>query len=402
MTQREDNWPTVPRHELYPEIAAVLEPGEDVYWQGKPAPPPVIFNTVAVLLLLGLMVWAGDLAAPLSAIWQSYSLVELLPFLVIPVAFIGLLIVVPRHKANLFRYALTSQRALSLRRGEINQQAGPEALHLLDVVSGDGDTGFVRWRSAGEPLSESRNRGFHRVPRAREVHQLLQDWQQSWQVRSDTRAETSSAAFRQVRDSGSPENAAAATAAIDDTGTAVQRIIHPQYGFSLAVPAEWDITVAQNYDGPWRVLGFTLLKRIIRPGTPRPYSPDDRAPWNKLTIRGGASTGLNINIHPPESATRIPDEEEVLNDRWGKTLGIPVKFFEKDIAIAGFEGHAVVRDLPAGSNTAGFGQLPVAVLSRQWWLRGHGLYLEIFGIAPADSAVLQETIDRVVQSLQQG
>lgn len=39
-------------------------------------------------------------------------------------------------------------------------------------------------------------------------------------------------------------------------------------------------------------------------------------------------------------------------------------------------------------------------LSRQWWLTGHGLHLEIQGIALADSPTLQETIDRVVQSLQ--
>lgn len=76
-----------------------------------------------------------------------------------------------------------------------------------------------------------------------------------------------------------------------------------------------------------------------------------------------------------------------------------MKFFVKDIAIAGFTGFAVVRDLSAGSSTLGFGNLPVAVLSRQWWLTGHDLYLEIQGIAPADSPTLQETIDQVVQSL---
>ncbi len=95
----------------------------------------------------------------------------------------------------------------------------------------------------------------------------------------------------------------------------------------------------------------------------------------------------------------MPDEEEVLSDRWSRLLGVPVKFFEKDIAIAGFRGFALVRELPAGSSTIGFGNLPVAVLSRQWWLTGHHLYLEIQGIAPADSPVLQETIDQVVQSL---
>lgn len=397
MARREDNRPTVPEEELYPEIAAVLKPGEHVYWQGRPAPPPVVFNTVALLLLLGLILWVSDFGKTMGAIWQSYTLVQLLPFLVVPGAFIVLIVTVPRKKANLFRYAITNQRALSLRRGEIVQQAGPGQLQLIDLIPGDGETGLVRWRSTDEPLSESRNRGFHRVPRAREVHQLLQDWQKRWQEDSDTRAEASSEAFRQVRDS---EPAAATTSLPGDADAAVQRITHPPHGFSLEVPAEWDVTVAQNYDGPWRVFGFTLLKRIIRPGSPRPYSPDERAPWNKLTIRAGASTGLNINIHPPESATPMPEEEEVLNDRWGKVLGVPVKHFEKDIAIAGFEGFAVVRDLPKGSSSVGFGNLPVEVLSRQWWLTGHGLHLEIQGIAPADSPTLQETIDRVVQSLQ--
>ncbi|MFN2330148.1 MAG: hypothetical protein ABR612_14665 [Chromatocurvus sp.] len=397
MNRRKDNWPTVPDTEVYPEITAALQPGEQVYWQGRPEPPSLLFNALAPILLLGAIIWIADFAEPLQAIWQSYSLLDLLPFLLLPIAFCGAIIISPRYKAGLFRYALTSQRALSLRRGKIEQQASPQQLRVFDVVHEHGNRGFVRWRSADEPVSESRNHGFYRIPRAQEVLQLLKDWQEAWQEESDAHTEKSSKAFRQQReDDPQPQ---ASTTPIKHADAAVQRIVHPQYGFSLDVPSGWDTTVTQNYDGPWRVLGVTLLKRIIRPGTPRPYDPGDRAPWNTLTIRGGASTGLNMNIHPPESVTRMPDEEQVLSDRWSKLLGVPVKFFEKDIAIAGFKGFAVVRDLPAGSRSIGFGNLPVPVLSRQWWLTGHDLHLEVQGIAPADSPTLQETIDQVVQSL---
>lgn len=87
--------------------------------------------------------------------------------------------------------------ALSLRRGRIQQQASLQQLRVFDVIHGHGDTGLARWRNADAPVSESRNLGFYRIPRAEEVLQLLQDWQTAWQEASDTQAETGSEAFRQ-------------------------------------------------------------------------------------------------------------------------------------------------------------------------------------------------------------
>lgn len=176
-----------------------------------------------------------------------------------------------------------------------------------------------------------------------------------------------------------------------------QRITHTEYGFSLDVPADWDVRVAQHYEKPLKLLGITLLKRVIRPGPARAYSPGDRHPWNRLIIRGGASAGLNISIYPPGTATTDPGQE--LDDHWDRVLGVAASSVERDIDIAGFRGFAAVRELPAGSNAIGFGYLPAAVLSRQWWLTGEDLQLEILGIAPADSATLRETVDRVVHSL---
>lgn len=402
MIQEDNNWPAIPAADIYPAVTAVLEPGEQVLWQARPAPPPFLFIASAVILLLGLLYWTTDLPWRLVAIWQAYSPGELLPPLLVTIAFIGLIISLNYHRTRGLSYALTDQRVLRLQRDEIAQQATPGQLELRGVHTGIGGAGAVHWRNANASMRERRIQGFYRVPDSRDVHRLLQDWQNTWQQVSDARAEESSEAYRRHRDEESAGATGTASSGGDNTTPAVLHITHPQHNFSLEVPTDWDVSVAEDYDGPWQVFGITLLKRILRRGKPRPYSPGDSAPWNRLNLRGGASTGLYFNVHARGVGPELPEEEQVLHDPQGQALGVPVAFFERDIVVGGFEGFAAVRELPAGSNTIAFGHLPVAVLSRQWWLQGHGLQLEALGIAPADSPTLQETIDRIVKSLRSG
>ncbi|MEQ8514743.1 MAG: hypothetical protein RIC38_03990 [Chromatocurvus sp.] len=399
MEHGNDSWPVVPEEEVFPEVAAVLKPEECVYWQGKPVSGPRLSSITAGLLFLGLFMWVTGYHATLTAVWQSRSFLELLPALAVTITFIGVILVVNRRRTRSLRYAVTSQRALRLNRGRIMQQAGPGELTLQNVHTGTGGVGTVRWHNAAEFGRDNWIQGFFHIRNARSIYQMLQQWQKAWQQQSNTLAESSSEAYRQHRDN--PANATETASHAADksplTPAAAQHIAHAEYGFSLEVPADWDVSVAQHYEGPLKLLGITLLKRVIRPGPARAYSPGDRHPWNRLIIRGGASAGLNISIYPPGSAT--PDAGHELDDRWSKVLGVTVSSVERDINIAGFQGFAAVRELPAGSNAIGFGYLPAAVLSRQWWLTGHDLQLEILGIAPAGSQTLQETVDRVVHSL---
>lgn len=406
MLSDDTNWPAVPENEIYPEIAAVLAPQEHVYWQGKPVRGPRPVSIAAGLLFVGVFSWVMDLHEELLFIWQIRSLGEILLVCIAILAFIGLILALNHRKFGALSYALTDQRVLLLQRGRIIQQASPQQFELWDVRTALDGVGKVPWTNADEFRDKRRLQGFYSVRNARAVHQMLQDWQHAWQVQSDAQAEANSEAYRQHRDTLSAGSEGSESAEGDAMQAAknapaaeawVQRITHPGHGVSLELPGDWDVNVAQHDDGPLKVLGITLLKRVIRPGPARQYTPDDPKPWNRIILRGGASTGLNISIHPPDDGTT--DMEQVLDERWGRVLGVPVTSFDRGIDIAGFQGFAAVRELPAGSNAIGFGTLPTAVLSRQWWLNSPELQLEILGIAPAGSPVLQETIDRIVHSL---
>lgn len=416
MSQRETTFRTIPESEIDPQIAAVLEPGEQVYWQGRPKrggiPPMLIFLVIFAVIaawvegvtdLQAVEALLGESLATLKSFWQqlpwAFALFALLP--------IGLIIGYwPRQE----RYALTDQRVFKLSSGKIKEQARPEQLMLPKkstriTIGKRSNIGDVRWANA-ETYERNRHMDrrsyvyFKRIQDPDNVTRMLEAWQQRWLDARNREASASAESFRQA----TIESDAAASQAPENEqrgsppAQGIQRIAHPRHGFSIDVPSAWDIKLQQNYDGPLRVFGITLLKRIIRPGTPRPWNAQDDQPWNRMTLVGGPSAGLNISVNPG-AGNAMPTEQEVLDDRWGKLLGVGVKFFEKDLEINGFRGFAAVRELPAGASTMGFDTLPTDVISRQWWLTGHGLDFEIQGIAPKDSVALQETLDLVVASL---
>ncbi len=399
MNSPESSFKPIRASSIHPDVSGLLEPGEQVFWQEQPPRKSLWLSIVVVLAIMVGIAWQEGLLENPEELIQGASLPAFALIALFAVVLIAGLIGAHYYRRNSTVYALTSQRVMRTFKGRVVQQATPEKLQFRSTPR----PGSVSWYNVDYPPdSDSRGRqGFAHVEDGHAVYRLLQDWQKTIIQEIDKRAEASSEAFRQHTESAGVEAEAEAEArseaqaGTEATSASVQKVKHPEHGFSLDVPAEWDLEVGQDFDGPVKVFGITLIKRITRPATPRPYKPGDDSPWNRMTLRGGPSTGLNIKINP----ARMYDEAEVLNDRWGKRLGMEVKFVERDIEIAGFRGFAVVREFPAGSSPMGFGKLPLAVISRQWWLSGHGLDLEIQGIAPIDSATLQRTIDLTVGSL---
>jgi hypothetical protein len=392
MRENPAKFQAIAESEIDPRIAAVLDPGERVYWQAEHERTGQLANVIFFLIAAGLVVWLVDLREVLDNVqrlWEQLPWVFAL-FALVPVALVAKFFWNPDEL-----YALTDQRVMLIRRGRIVLQARPEQLMLFEdkalKIGGSADTGDVKWANADTYDQDDRRNyvRFLNIQDPKEVTRMLEDWRQEWLDTTARQAEATSAAFRRP----ASEHGGDATQA-----DGIQRIVNPQYGFSIDVPADWEVEVAQNRDGPLRVLGLTLIKRVIRPGKSRSWDPRDTKAWNRMTLSGGPSVGLNLDVHSSTGET-MPTEQEVLDDRWGPSLGVTGKFLERDLDVNGLRGFAAVRELPAGINAMGSGELPAGVISRQVWLSGHGLDFELNAIAPQDSATLQNTLDLVVNSL---
>lgn len=394
-----------------PVIARVLTPGETVYWQGRYTPKRL--GAIGSLLMTGavaaaawwwfsrtgeLQVILGELQ-PLLAQLQQDPYTRNVALVIAAVVILGPLIFNRNQQEH---YAITSERLLLLRRGKIREQPRPGDI----IIAGRRPFRWILWhypkaRSRKVRLSRGGNSsGFKCGPDddPQVVLALLRDWQE----RPTRAAQASSEAYRKRAEAKTeqpaPEQGAAAvgeySAAVAEEGDL--RLVNRELGFSVDVPAPWQVQVEQRFDGPLRVWGITLLSRIIREGKKRPYQAGDAQPWNCLTSRGGPAVGVDFNVQRERA---MPTAESVANEVWAKLLGVKVFHVENDIRIGNFSGFAVVRKIPAGADLAGFGMLPVDVYLRQWWLQGAGLCFEIQGVAPTDAPVLQETIDLIVKSL---
>lgn len=395
--------PPIPESQIHPDVTNVLEPGEHVLWQEKPPGRSLGFPIVFIVGMIAFIAWQEGLLQNPAALIENAPLPAVVFLILLPIVLIGGFIGVHYYRKDATVYVLTSERVMCLFKGRIAQQATPEKLQFR----GSPRSSSVRWYNVDfPPDSHKKGRpGFSHVEDGKAVYRLLDAWQKMEVHAENKNAEASSDAFRQQLQANeiSPEpHAVPDTTAVSGTpsfdsepSASVRTITHSRSEFRLDVPASWELQIGKEYDGPLKILGITLIKRVIKPATLRPYEPGTDLLWNRLTLRGGPSTGLTIKINP----AHMPDENEVLNDRWGQMLGVDVKFFERDIDINGFRGFAAVRELPAGSSPMGFDTLPLAVISRQWWFTGHGLDFEIQGIAPLESTTLQDTIDLTVASL---
>jgi len=401
----------LPESGIDPQIQAALEPGEQVYWQARPQKagiPPIVIFLVLFGLLVAWLEGIHDLAAvqemlrelinDLVDFWQQLPWAFLL-FSLLPIGVIYMFW--PRQ----WRYALTDRRVLRLRSGKLAGQASPGKLIFPDIrvlsIRKRPDVGTVRWANSDFYDLDDRKRclEFKNVRDPDTVTRMLKHWRQLWQDDQTRKAEASSESFRKAAvKPGAAEapgpGAARSTTAKSDEADAVQRVVHPEHEFAIDVPATWDVEVQHQHDGPLRVLGITLIKRVTRPGTPRAFSPNDNRPWNRLMLKGKSSEGLSINIKPG-GEENMPSEDEVRNSRVAKLLGVRVTSFEKGLDVNGFRGFSAERSLPE----AGGEELSTGLITRQWWLSGHGLVLEIEGNAPKDSQALKDTLELVVQSI---
>jgi hypothetical protein len=426
MRDSDTTFQTVPESEIDPQIAAVLEPGERVYWQERRRQGGFGGGLILLLGFAILAAWAGDVR-DLEAVEEVLrefgdtvrSLWERLPWVFALFALIPIGLAIGLLWTRNERYALTDRRVIKLRRGRIVEQARPGQLMLKKqtrvTVGKAPPQGDVIWANADtfERYEREYDRkawiAFRNVGDPERVTGLLREWQRVWLDEAKEKAVRSSASFRPTgggadtgTDSDSPSGASASRPAepvgASPDASATRRIRPPQHGFSIDVPSAWDIEVLQKDQGALRILGVEVLKRVIRAGNARVWNPEDERPWNHLTVRGGPSVELHVDF-AEGCGESMPSEEEVLGDHFGKLLAAPVQFFEKDLEINGFRGFAAVRDVPAGTSATGVEAPDVDVILRQWWLSGHGLEFEISGLAPADSVPLQQTLDWIVASL---
>ena len=191
--------------------------------------------------------------------------------------------------------------------------------------------------------------------------------------------------------------AAAYTSAtrLQDAGDqAITRVEHPQTGLSIDVPSGWQIMVSNDYDGPLRLFGLTILSRIILPREERAYG--DGKPWTTLKVRGAPDAGLYLVVRSTPLTQTLDD---VVNDRWNKQLGLEFLGQTPDLKIGPFEGFSVRRKVPGGAMLTGFGRVNSPVATRMVWLGRGDTSVELTGMARLDQTQVQEAIDAMVDSL---
>lgn len=214
MNDRETNFQVVPDAEIDPQIASVLEPGEQVYWQARPKRGGIGGGLILLLIFGVIAAWAGgirdmqaaqevlrDFGDTVRALWEqlpwAFALFALLP--------IGLAIGYwPRQE----RYALTDRRVFKLRSGKLVEQAPPEKLMTFNksrVSIGTPPTvGDVKWTNAETYERNEREYDrktyvlFRNVPDPDEVHRMLEDWRQQWLDARNREAAASGEAFRRA------------------------------------------------------------------------------------------------------------------------------------------------------------------------------------------------------------
>jgi len=387
MTQQKPELPFLPPEQVEPRIAAVLAADERVHWQGGLKKQSLLKSLLPIGIGALLLLLAFEYG------WINFDTTELenlpAPWPVIVGIFAILFFLPSLASRQHWDYALTNQRIMTLRNGSIWQVATPEKMNLV----GARRPGRVLWRNVDEVNTGSkwRRAGFWHQDDAQALAEMIQAWQDLANARGMAAAQDYRQAVDVIREQTQTQHPSS-----DTPAAGIERIINRELGFRIDAPAGWDKLVESRYDGPLRVFGVTLLPRIIRPGTPKPYDAQHQLGWNSLTLRGGPSVGLNISVQRGDTIRTL---ESVENDVWGTVLGVKAGMIEADVRIAGFTGFAVSRNMPNGGNLTGFGPVAVPIVTRQWWLKGHGLVFEIQGIAPSDAPMLQETVDMIVKSI---
>ena len=378
--------------EIDPRLAAHLQPGEVVLWQGQPKPvtffgPKQILGALA-LIALGLVLASGliDALPPGPTTYGPAA------------ASVGvaalLLITRWNMRADLWVYAITNRRLLSVLKGEVIRSLTPEKLDTYELRV-EGDTLYwlklVRSDSGVGPDEhrgpDGRLVGFHGQTDPQATKALIERWRQGISERASESAE----AFA--------ETMVAATSASGSDIDAppppgVMRITHPQTGLSLDVLPDWKVNVRQRYDGPLRIFGVQILPRIVRDGPDRPYG--DGVNWNYLSVSGAPEAGLDLTIHERPLDTTL---DAVLNDPFTKITGSEILDTDPDLRVGPLKGFILIRRMPAALQIKNGPALSGPVMLRQIWLSRGDTSLELQGYALASQPDVQRAIDAMVGSI---
>lgn len=358
-----------------PALAAILTPGETIHWQVRPRSGGVTAlirqGIAATLVLAGAAVLVDIIPGAPATGFVSLA--------------VGLLVALLawNDRPSRWLYVLTSRRIMTVKSGRVYIQSPPGHLEGLRLKRNADGTTDLRWRNA--TVTQPRRRdprrlGFLRLAEAEKVEALVRDWQAGF-----TAAAT--------------DAARAFTAATPDTTTALppglSRVINNDLGFRIDVPSGWTITVNSRHVGPLRILGITLLPRVIRDGTAMPWTGQTTG-WNVLTLRGDQATGVDLHGQPGPLDRTLQD---VLQDPIATGLGIQAEATDPMLTIGPWRGFAVTRHLPEGGTLTGFGPVPVPVTTRQTWLGNADGKFEIQGFAPKDAPDLHTALHQIVASL---
>jgi hypothetical protein len=358
-----------------------LEAGEAVLWQGQPEEPSTS-NRLGLLLsavgvIAGLALISG-VAATLFPVIATSTGTTLVPGLVVTAAGAFFLWVNWEERDQNWRFAITDRRLMLARGRKLFRTALPGETLRLRILGN-----IVYWHREDSSNTSSKTKngryiGFHGMPDPEAMKATIEEWQEGFSKRA---AETA-AAFTEATKSTGP------------AALAITRVLHAETGLHIDVPAGWQAMVSNDFDGPLRLFGLTILPRIIRTGEERAYG--DGKPWTTLKVRGAPDAGLYMVVRSTPLAQTL---DKVVTDPWNQRLGLEILRTTADLKVGPFEGFSIVRKMPGGAVLSGFGRVNNPVTTRMIWLGEGNTSVELTGMARLDLEDVQDAIDAMVNSL---
>ncbi|MFN6954105.1 MAG: hypothetical protein ACK4PG_04825 [Acetobacteraceae bacterium] len=311
--------------EPHPELAPHLHPGEVVLWQARPGVDGLYTpEERGNRLLLDIGTTLVFLIGP------AFAAGPVQRGLLIAIAFwvdAGLRIVRTRGQAAGTLHAITSQRLLAPRHGEIQIADTPEAVQVLDRWHG---YGHVLWRRGihGATLLRGRSApddvGFLAVPEPEAVADRLRAWLTERALPRLDRALDALAAARRG----------------EDVGGRVATVGGPGVGYLKHEPADWPA------EAP-KILTFTEI--IASPSTPihlwKPI-PEAEPGWRTLRVLGPDRSVMEITAEDRPLDTSFETERTSWRLAVKRAMiGTPVVGAEPELRYGPWRGFAVTHAL---------------------------------------------------------
>jgi hypothetical protein len=259
-----------------------------------------------------------------------------------------------------------------------------------------GRVGDVYWRrsaqdSGGTP-PEGHYIGFLGQRDADALAERLRGWIHQYKARQSTQAEVSAREFLKAE----PEEPNEPKGGSAPEGR--RQILNDGLGFSIEVPAGWEVVVARRDAKPLRLLGFTLIRETWRDSEYRPYREGKE--WNLLRTVGERKVGIVFYARPgPQPRGRTC--EDLLKGTWRKELGFKDLRSRPELSVGPYRGCSVVFKQSGGVEwLAGYSRDLQGVLAkRALYLTDGEISFEIIAYAPLDNELYQDAVDAVIESL---